>query len=220
MFFAPFVETLRTALTLPLEPESAWQTMSPAMRFPPNQQLPDPDKARKSAVLLLFYPNAEHPHLPTLALMKRAEDGYAHSGQISFPGGGHEAGDADFIATALRETREELGVDTSPVEVLGCLSPLHIPVSNSWVQPVVGTLNSRPTFSPDTKEVALVIEAPLPVLQAPQTRIKASVRAGISGIVMQVPAYQVEGHIVWGATAMMLSELLTQLNRHKDTANL
>ncbi len=178
--------------------------LSPAMRFPPNMPLPDSREARRSAVLLLLYPHQEHL---TIALMQRSADGHVHSGQISFPGGGVELVDADLTHTALRETREEFGCDTDNFDLLGLLTPLHIPVSNSWVQPVVAFSAQRPHYEPDAKEVAAIIELRLADFLQTGALSEVQVKSGV-GYTMKVPAFVIEGHVIWGATAMILNEFL------------
>ncbi len=189
--------------------------MAPGMRVPPNWN-PDKSKARKAGVLALMYPhtmiNGEvvEAHL---ALMRRTEDGYAHSGQISFPGGGVEEQDADLIATALRETEEEFGVDASQIEIVGTLSEMYIPVSNSLVLPSVGILHARPNFVPQEKEVAEIIEVPISYL-LDEKIIKQKDIETRGGFKIPAHYYDVYGHVVWGATAMMISELLAVIKEN------
>ena len=116
-----------------------------------------PEDARPSAVLSLLFPlnNALH-----VLLIKRTEDGRAHSGQISFPGGRQEPTDADLHATALREAQEEVGIMSSEVEILGQLTPLYIPVSNFQVYPFVAFAEKRPAYLLSKQEVAYTIELP------------------------------------------------------------
>lgn len=159
---------------------------------------------RQSAVLALLYPVDCQWYM---ALMKRSEDGRAHSGQISFPGGKAEESDINLTHTALREAQEELGIDPGLVTVLGHLSQLYIASSQYLVRPVVGIASDRPLFDPSPVEVAALIEAPLSTLLHPQTRVWADVKTS-QGIPLQVPAFRVQEHIVWGATAMILNELL------------
>ena len=162
------------------------------------------DDYRESGVLALLYPWQDTLHT---VFMQRTEDGRVHSGQISFPGGSREPDDADLVQTALREAEEELGIPAQNVEVLGQLTQLYIPPSNFMVFPTLGFSPGRPTFVPDPTEVARVIEVPLATLLDPACRVQTQVRAG-GNLRLSVPAFQVGGHIIWGATAMMLNELL------------
>ena len=119
-----------------------------------------------------------------------------------------EPGDKDLIHTALRESHEELGIVSDRVEVLGKMTELFIVPSNFSVLPVVGFSSERPDFTPDPREVKEVIEVPLDHLLHPDnTKIKP-IKVG-GNITLQAPYYDVYGHTVWGATAMMLSEFLT-----------
>lgn len=159
---------------------------------------------RKSGVLALFYPWEEQLHL---VFMKRTQDGNVHSGQISFPGGKMEPTDANATATALREAEEELNIPQTEVQVLGKLTELYIPPSNFMVYPTVGFLPRRPHFLPSLQEVAQIIEVPLGQLLDPQQPQLVShlVRPEMK---RDVPAYYIQGHVIWGATGMMLHELL------------
>lgn len=160
--------------------------------------------ARQGAVLLLLYP---HEHRLYLPLMQRPEYDGHHSGQISFPGGKQELKDADKIQTALREAREEMGIIPEEVELLGTLSELFIPPSNYLVLPVVGWVKQRPQFIPDPVEVAHIIETPLDLLLDSKT-IQHTFQNLASGMRVKIPYFNVEERVVWGATAMILSEFL------------
>ncbi len=181
--------------------------MAPELRMPKNWNFGDMTKARVAGVLILIYPKQNTTHI---AYMQRPEDGYAHSGQISFPGGGREEQDRDILHTALREAEEEFGVPQNEVEVLGQLTTMYIPVSNSMVYPVVGYLPHQPQFIPDPKEVAEIIEVPLEYLRQ-ESIIKAKKIQASSGFAIQAPYYDLYGKTLWGATAMMTSEFLVVL---------
>lgn len=155
-----------------------------------------------AAVLVLFYPSGQETRL--VFIKRNAYDG-PHSAQVSFPGGSREPEDQSLEETALRETREELGI-RGKIEVLGALTPLHIPVSNYQVHPFVGWMGQVPGFRPDPSEVQYVIEATLSLLQDPSQR--GSDREYRQGVPVEVPFYRVGKEKIWGATAMMLSEIL------------
>ena len=163
-----------------------------------------PDDAKNSGVLVLLYPNSSETL--NLVLMKRAEDGRTHGGQISFPGGRWEETDSDFVHTALREAEEEVGVPQEHVEVLGQLTDLYIPPSNFMVYPTVGIAHKRPSFVPDPVEVAEIIEVELSTFLNEQVQGSFEINHRL-GFRFHTPGYQVQGHTVWGATAMILSEL-------------
>ncbi len=159
------------------------------------------------AVLVLLYPKDGELHF---VLMRRTEHHLdRHRGQISLPGGRRELSDPDNIATALREAREELGITLDGVEVLCALSELYIPPSNFYIYPVIACIPARPEFKPDPGEVAELIEVPLSMLMDPQTRVVEEwLMPGAGGArdSVMMPYYDVRGHKVWGATAMVLAE--------------
>ena len=160
------------------------------------------EEAVQAAVLVLFYTSDDKTHL---VFMKRNEYDGPHSAQISFPGGVRETGDLSLKETAIRETREEIGIN-GMIEVLGALTPLHIPVSNFMVYPYVGWIKEAPVFDPDPSEVQYVIEAPLEALLDPTNRDSETLFHHAMPI--QAPFYRVGEEKIWGATAMILSEVL------------
>jgi len=197
------LEQLRQRLQQPLPGLSAQERM--AVRVMP---MPEeiPANARASAVLVLLFRMAEELHV---LLMKRKEDKGAHSGQVSFPGGRQETSDADLRATALREAQEEVGILSAEVDILGALTPLYIPVSNFNVYPYVGYANERPQYNLSKQEVAYVMEVPVSKLfHESRKTVTDVVSPAVPGVIRQVKAYKLEdGTIIWGATAMIISEL-------------
>jgi 8-oxo-dGTP pyrophosphatase MutT (NUDIX family) len=181
-------------------------TMRRAMR---DGKMQVPEDARKAGVLILFYLKDDQIHIP---FIKRNEYPGVHSGQVSFPGGGWEPGDADIIATALRETEEEIGIDRSLVTPIGKLSELFIPPSNFLVTPVVGYMNGVPAFKPEPEEVDMVIEVPLEELLAPHA-IKEKEITIFPDVRLKVPCFYCNSQVIWGATAMMLCELVDVINQ-------
>ena len=171
------------------------------------------DGYREAGVLLLLYPRPTphtHPELH-IVLTRRTEYPGVHGGQISFPGGQREQGEA-YQTTALRETMEEVGVLPETVEVIGQLSPLYTSSSNFCIYPFVGFSSTRPIFRLDPKEVAELVEVPLSLLLNPATRQEEVWHFQQDGQ-RRVPFFNVFEHQVWGATAMILSEFLTLLGR-------
>jgi 8-oxo-dGTP pyrophosphatase MutT (NUDIX family) len=144
-----------------------------------------------------------------LVLTRRPEYPGAHSGQISLPGGRREAGES-LQTTALREANEEIGLIPTSVEVIGELSPLYTPPSNFCIYPFIAFSATRPTFQPDAKEVAELIELPLTLLFSP-TIYKEEIWYFPDYGERRVPFFDIFGHQVWGATAMILNEFLTLL---------
>jgi 8-oxo-dGTP pyrophosphatase MutT (NUDIX family) len=193
------ISLLESALAKPLPGTSAHLRMSPSVRRTVSTIYPKKD----GGVLILLYPVGAKLHV---VFMKRSEYDGVHSGQISFPGGMKEESDASMTETALREAEEETGVDASRVKVIGSLTPLHIPVSNIVVHPFVGYLPEKPEFRIDLREVQYLIEESLDNLS--DAAIVESESMFIQNKVMEVPYFNIQGNHVWGATAMILGELL------------
>ena len=174
-----------------------------------------PDNARPSAVLCLLFPVNDELYL---LLMKRREDQKAHSGQVSFPGGSYDQADADMKATALREAQEEVGILSSDVDILGALTPLYIPVSNFNVYPFVGYTPQRPVYNLSHNEVSYTIEVPLHFLLQDDAKADTDVTSpAMPGVLRKVRSYKLnDGTIIWGATAMIISELEVAINNWND----
>jgi 8-oxo-dGTP pyrophosphatase MutT (NUDIX family) len=167
--------------------------------------------ARPAAVLVLIFPDADG--VARLVLTERADRGGHHSGEVSFPGGRAEAGDADIVATALREAAEEVGLDVAQagVRVLGTLSLQWIPVSNFTVTPVVAVAERRPVLVPQASEVAAILEPPVAAFLPGGELVR--VRRVIRGWDLEYSAYPVDGLNVWGMTARVLGGLGAWLGR-------
>lgn len=168
---------------------------------------PVPAHARKAGVLALFYPKDSDWHIVLIERnSSHPED--RHGGQISFPGGKFEKEDRSLADTALREAHEEVGVDPETVSLVGELTELYIPVSNFLVKPYVGYTTVMPDFRPQLSEVRAIVETPVALLRKPETRQTTDLQVTDSITLRNVPYFNVHGKIVWGATAMMLNELL------------
>lgn len=163
----------------------------------------DNKKSRKAAVMMLFYPKNGRTHL---VLIVRSSYEGTHSSQIAFPGGKFEPGDAVFANTALRETHEEIGILPRNIEIIKPFTELYVPPSNFMVHPFLGISREEISFIPDPNEVANIIELPLSVFLSDEIIISAEMATSYAGKIT-VPAFKIEEHIVWGATAMMMSEL-------------
>ena len=208
------IEHIQTALAQTLPGKTAQYKKAP-------QPLPDglrrdkPTDCRNAAVLLFLYPHTTRNSKQEwhILLTRRAEYPGVHSGQISLPGGRHEAGET-FQTTALRETYEEVGVSPDTVNIIGQLSYLYTPPSNFCIYPYVGYADRRPDFQADTTEVAELIEPPLSLIRNPTIRHHESwiIHDGTS---RNIPFFDIYGHKVWGATAMILSEFLTIIDLSK-----
>lgn len=201
--YTDLISKLRERLRQPLPGITAQERMMGRVVSMPAKV---PDNARPSAVLCLLFPMNDELHV---LLMKRKEDRTAHSGQVSFPGGRYETTDADLKATALREAQEEVGIVSGDVDILGALTPLYIPVSNFNVYPYVGYTQTRPEYNLSQNEVSYTIEVSLNnLLHADRKTITDVVSPAVPGVLRKVKAYQLEDDtIIWGATAMILSEL-------------
>jgi len=196
---------LQELLNGPLPGEKAHELMSPAGRSNTEeyiQTLLTPP--RNSAVMVLLYPEGEEVKM---VLIKRPDYDGVHSGQISFPGGKYEEGDADFEQTALRETFEEIGVNTNLIKTIGSLSRIYIPPSNFLVYPYIGYCTHIPSFTTDA-EVDRLITVPVSVLLneniVQQGKFLAGGRLGLQ---ITAPYFEIDNEKVWGATACILSEL-------------
>jgi 8-oxo-dGTP pyrophosphatase MutT (NUDIX family) len=197
------LEKLRLGFQRPLPGLDAQLRMAPAPRLGWDP-LQFPDGASDGAALLLVYPHDDTLHI---ALTVRGSGLRNHTGQVSLPGGRVDEGET-LEAAALREATEEIGVDPSTVELLGRLTPLHIPVSGFLLHPIVGYTSMRPAFQRAEWEVARIIEAPVSLLADPAI-VKREIRTRVvkgQSIDVDVPYFDIEGEKVWGATAMVLAE--------------
>lgn len=191
------------SVTLPGQP-AQYKAVPPQRPRSDIEEMRRAKDTRKAAVLALIHPVDEIPHV---ALIERNTYPGVHSGQISFPGGKTEKSDADLIHTAQRETAEEVGVNASHYEIWGELTEVYIPPSRFLVKPYVGLASSELSFIPDAREVSRVIHAPLHRFLDDEALQPEEVDVG--SFKLKVPSYRWEGHVIWGATAMMISELST-----------
>jgi 8-oxo-dGTP pyrophosphatase MutT (NUDIX family) len=202
MEFDDFVLALEKRLQQNLPGKPAQLKMSSLARIRELIKLAPSHDAVLSSVLILLYPYAGKIRL---VLMLRPEYPGVHSGQISLPGGKSEDSDESVVFTALREAQEEIGIDPGSVQIIGRLTEMYIPPSNFIVTPVVGFQTRRPDFHADPKEVARIIEIDLDDL-LDKENIKTKKIKLRPGFALKVPSYFIDGNIIWGATAMILSE--------------
>lgn len=161
-----------------------------------------------ASILILIYPDINNKE--KVILIKRpVYDGH-HSGQVGFPGGKLEPSDKSFKMNALRESKEEIGIDPETVKIIGGLSELYIPVSNFLVHPYVGYTHHTPTFKVDKNEVDYIIEFPLIRLIDLRIKIKQEFQIGIK---RTIPYFEINNEVVWGATSMILNEFIIILKR-------
>jgi 8-oxo-dGTP pyrophosphatase MutT (NUDIX family) len=197
-------DAIRERLTRPLPGLDAQLRMAPRPRpgWDPRHL---PEGLRDAAGLVVLYP---HDDTLQLALTLRGATLRQHTGQVSLPGGRVDAGES-IEAAALREADEEVGLSPAAVEVLGRLTPLHIPVSGHLLHPVVGVTAARPEFRVAELEVERLIEVPLARLRDPGVVAwEQRRRERPPAVLMDVPYFAVDGAKVWGATAMILAEFL------------
>ncbi len=205
-----FPEILKAELQKPLPGTEVQVQMAPPDRllkhFP---RLPQADST-VAAVLIILY---QHIDSFYTVFIQRPDYEGVHSGQISFPGGRKEPEDTDIIKTALREANEEVGVNLSKISVIGTLTPLFIPVSKTIVTPVIGWTNKRPEFKIQEEEVVYLIEGDLKTFLDPSIiKIK---RFEILGEMRDIKYFDYNGHVIWGATAMILNELLEIIKKRE-----
>ena len=206
-----FIEHLQLQLQQPLPGRPPEFSISPADT---KARSVIPDNSKLAGVLVLFYPKGKDWHL---VLIERTSlhEGDRHKGQISFPGGRHEESDGSMTETALREAEEEVGVKPGKVEIIGSLSDLYIPVSNFHVFPKVAFATEAPKFVPQPSEVASILEVPFHLFQQPNALMRMDLRVSNGLILPNVPYFKVFDKVVWGATLLMLGELLAVVGDHK-----
>ena len=198
------IHTLKHRLTMPLPGKDAQYGMAPSFR----KSIQKDKVSARAGVLILLYPGENG--LCTI-FTKRHDYPGVHGGQISFPGGKFEPSDGNLVQTALRETEEEIGIRASDIEVLGQLTTLYIPVSEFEVYPTVGYLKTKPSFVAHPGEVKYLIEISLKELLDPSIREeKPYTGTEYSGT---IPYFNIRENHVWGATAMILHELLILIRR-------
>jgi 8-oxo-dGTP pyrophosphatase MutT (NUDIX family) len=216
---SPSIDDIRQALMQPLPGMAAQMKMAPEMVNGELDRWEQVEYYRDAGVLLLLYPHGTDSQSELhIVLTRRTDYPGEHSGQISFPGGRRE-NEETLQTTALRETYEEVGVLPETLQIVGQLSPLYTPPSNFCIHPFVGYSPTRPAFSLEPKEVAELIETPLSLLLNPAMRKQEIWNFQNYGD-RRVSFFDVFGHKVWGATAMMLSEFLVLLNNWCSAAYL
>jgi 8-oxo-dGTP pyrophosphatase MutT (NUDIX family) len=197
-------DLLRRALARPLPGSEAQMRMAPRVDGVAPPRVAEPDY-RHAAALLLLYPHDDRWHVP---LTVRGAALRQHTSQVSFPGGRIDEGESPDAA-ALREAEEELAIDPRSVEVLGSLTPVPILVSRYLLHPIVAAAQRRPDFRVAEPEVERILEVPLPLLQDPAIVGEEQIPSSLPPhAFMDVPYFDVFGHHVWGATAMVLAEFL------------
>ena len=211
MNFELFLKNIEVFKNTQLPGIEAQFKLAPKMRLEYNAKKIEANNPKIAAVLALFYPNQNNE--VSLLLTKRANYIGTHSGQISFPGGKFEKSDLNLKETALRETFEEVGIFQEKIDIVREITEVYIPPSNFSVTPFIGILNDIPVFKLNS-EVAKIIEIPFPDLL--DDTMLASI--SISNSYMKetsVPCFNFDGSVIWGATAMILSEIKELLKNMK-----
>ncbi len=202
--FDQFIESLETNYRKGLPGKQGQLLMKPYVGISKNLDIPAAANARKGAVLALFYPINNIPHL---ALMLRPDYEGVHGGQISFPGGKVELDDKSPMHAALREAKEEVGIIENHVNIIGPVTEVFVLASNFLVMPFVGYSPQRPDFTIDRREVEKLIEIPFSYFMDDKIIKEKKIRSK-AGFDLNAPYFDVNGHVLWGATAMMISEII------------
>lgn len=204
-----YLEKIKQILSNPLPGEEAHEKImsyNRAQAVDARKMDPHP---KESAVLMLLFPHQEE--LCTLFIVRPENQG-VHSGQMSFPGGKKEHGET-MLETALRETEEEIGIATQDIEIIGELTEIYIPPSHFLVQPFIGYLPELPELTPSADEVSKILIEPISNLMNASTILKKKIFIPKFERTLEVPYFDVQGHALWGATAMMVYEMKFALEK-------
>ena len=209
MQFKKLKNRLSNLSNLALPGETAQDLMAPQDRISrPSENEINNKSPRWAGVVALFYPSSEGEAMLVLILRNTYKG--VHSNQVGFPGGRSELYDASIEQTALRETEEEIGVGRHTIKLVKKMTKIYIPPSNFWVQPFIGYVDYTPTFIPEVAEVAAVLEIRVDDFLALENVITTKITTSYA-VAVEVPAFLLNDHRVWGATAIMLSEIKTLL---------
>ncbi|WP_299120956.1 CoA pyrophosphatase [uncultured Tenacibaculum sp.] len=203
MVFTDFINQIEELQNKPLGGLTSQFKLAPKLRTQFSQELIDSKNPRKAAVLALFYPDDNNQ--TRFLLTERASYNGTHSAQVSFPGGKIEKNDKNLQETALRETFEEVGINASSIRVIRKLSDSYIPPSNFLVTPFLGLLSEKPKFTPNNEVANLIEVLTSDLLNDDNLTSKEMETSYMKNI--DVPCFKLNDYIVWGATAMMLSEI-------------
>lgn len=210
MDFQEFLKYVPKLLEVDLPASEAHYKMAPLERIESLKNLNfESKKPKEAAVMMLFYPKKDKTHL--VLIVRNSYEGI-HSAQIAFPGGKYEIDDLNFENTALRETQEEIGISPSKMKIIRAFTQLYIQPSNFMVYPFFGICKEELIFIPEASEVAAIIELPLSVFLNDDIVVSVNISTSYAKNI-SVPAFNINENIVWGATAMMLSELKDVLKK-------
>lgn len=210
MDFQVFLSSVPKLAKVPLDAQKAHFKMVPYDRLESlkNQHVENLNP-KMAAVMMLFYPKNQKTHL---ALIVRNTYEGIHSAQIALPGGKYEANDQNYKNTALRETHEEIGIRPEHIQIIRSFTQLYIQSSNFMVYPFLGISKEEVVFIPNPEEVAHIIELPIAAFLDDSLIVTTTLSTSYAKDV-EIPAFQIGEHIVWGATAMILSELKEALKK-------
>ncbi len=203
MIFSDFINQIKEVQNKPLGGLTSQFKLAPKLRIQFSQELIDSKNPKKAAVLALFYPDKNNQ--TRFLLTERASYNGAHSAQVSFPGGKIDEADKNLQETALRETYEEVGILSENITIIRQISDSYIPPSNFLVAPFMGLTNKKPVFKPNN-EVATIIEVLISDLLDDNNLSVINMETSYMKNI-DVPCFKLNDYIVWGATAMMLSEI-------------
>lgn len=205
MDFRDFEKRIVKVTKMELPGEAIQFKMAPIERLQELKRVArEKNTAKQAGVMSLFYPSEDYETRLILILRKTYKG--VHSAQVGFPGGKLEAQDGTIQDAALRETEEEVGVSRNTISVLKKLTEIYIPPSNFFVQPFLGITSEFPKFVPQEEEVEALIEVTLLDFMNDANIITQTLSTSYATSI-EVPAFKLNGHIVWGATAMMLNEV-------------
>ncbi|MCB0451506.1 MAG: CoA pyrophosphatase, partial [Aequorivita sp.] len=205
MDFRDFEKRIVKVTKMELPGETVQFKMAPMERLQELKRVArQKNTAKRAGVMSLFYP-AEDFETRLILILRKTYKG-VHSAQVGFPGGKLEAEDNSIQDAALRETEEEIGVSRDTISVLKKLTEIYIPPSNFFVQPFLGITSRSPKFIPQEEEVEALIEVTLRDFMD-DVNITTQTLSTSYATRIEVPAFTLNGHIVWGATAMMLNEV-------------
>ncbi len=196
-------EHIKARMKMPLPGRDAQMKMASLRRLESPLSAPG---ARVASVLIMLHKDHPEEEWKTVLIQRASNPKDRHSGQVSFPGGSWEPADGTLEAVALREAHEEVGVSPVQVQLLGRLTDLYIPVSNFIVHPFVGYVTGKPVFSPQFGEVDHILTPPLRLFFDEQNQKITDLSVANGMVIRDVPYFDVDGRMVWGATAMIMSE--------------
>lgn len=199
-----WLEALKFQLNENLPGEAAHAEMAPVNRPLSSFARKNTDLYRESAVSVILQVSSKNPEI---ILIQRPNYEGVHGGQVSFPGGKKDESDENLFQTAIRECKEEIGIDLYKNQFVGLLTPVFIPVSKFDVLPHVFILDSEVNFTPDPREVETIFKMQISSLMNENIRKRVSIPTQQGTVLKNIPCFEYENRIIWGATALMLNEL-------------